>query len=177
MAFEFPEVLDKEGNFEGFDVIVGNPPYGVKMNQSLKDAIKREYSATEDIYTSFIELGTKLSHHKGNVSFIIPVSWQTGDNYINTRSFIKNNIQLSKGIVLPYDVFDDVYVDTGLYFFSKNKAQSSFVYEYSSKDKVSLDSLNNLAFKEIQNKEWQNTSSLKIVFNVGIRNIQESFQN
>ena len=173
--FEFPEVLDKEGNFEGFDVIVGNPPYGVKMNQSLKDAIKRDYSATEDIYTSFIELGTKLSHDKGNVSFIIPVSWQTGDNYINTRSFIKNNIQLSKGIVLPYDVFDDVYVDTGLYFFSKNKAQSSFVYEYSSKDKVSLDSLNNLAFKEIQNTEWQNTSSLKIVFNAGIRNIQGKF--
>ena len=173
--FEFPEVLDKEGNFEGFDVIVGNPPYGVKMNQSLKDAIKRDYSATEDIYTSFIELGTKLSHDKGNVSFIIPVSWQTGDNYINTRSFIKNNIQLSKGIVLPYDVFDDVYVDTGLYFFSKNKAQSSFVYEYSSKDKVSLDSLNNLAFKEIQNTEWQNTTSLKIVFNVGIRNIQSKF--
>ncbi len=173
--FEFPEVLDIDGNFEGFDVIVGNPPYGVKMNQSLKDAIKRDYSATEDIYTTFIELGTKLSHSKGNVSFIIPVSWQTGDNYINTRSFIKNNIQLSKGIVLPYDVFDDVYVDTGLYFFSKNKAQSSFVYEYSAKDKVTLDSLNNLAFKEIQNTEWQNTTSLKIVFNVGIRNIQYKF--
>ncbi|MBP6625297.1 MAG: Eco57I restriction-modification methylase domain-containing protein [Chitinophagaceae bacterium] len=173
--FEFPEVLDNEGNFEGFDVIVGNPPYGVKMNQSLKDAIKKDYTATEDIYTSFIELGSKIGQDKGNVSFIIPVSWQTGDNYINIRSFIKNNIQLSKGIVLPYDVFDDVYVDTGLYFFSKNKAKSSFVYEYSAKDKISLNSLNNLAFKEIQNTEWQNTASLKIVFNVGIRNIQNKF--
>lgn len=24
---EFPEVLNEEGTFEGFDVIVGNPPY------------------------------------------------------------------------------------------------------------------------------------------------------
>ncbi len=173
--FEFPEVLDKDGNFEGFDVIIGNPPYGVKMNQALKNAIKREYSASEDIYTSFIELGTKLCNEKGNVSFIIPVSWQTGDNYVNTRTFIKNNIQLSKGIVLPYDVFDDVYVDTGLYFFTKMNAPSSLVYEYSVKDKVSLDSLNNILFKEIQNSEWQNTESLKIVFNVGIRNIQSKF--
>ncbi len=35
--FEFPEVLDYEGNFKGFDLIIGNPPYVVKKKQNIRN--------------------------------------------------------------------------------------------------------------------------------------------
>jgi adenine-specific DNA-methyltransferase len=38
--FEFPEVLNNKGEFGGFDLIIGNPPYGV----SLKDNLRESYS-------------------------------------------------------------------------------------------------------------------------------------
>jgi methylase of polypeptide subunit release factors len=37
--FEFPEVLNDDGDFVGFDVVIGNPPYGV----SIKDKTERDY--------------------------------------------------------------------------------------------------------------------------------------
>src|SRR5690606_1857087 len=39
--FEFPEVLNTEGEFVGFDVVIGNPPYGVKLSDSEKQYVKK----------------------------------------------------------------------------------------------------------------------------------------
>ena len=48
--FEFPEVLDDEGNFIGFDVIIGNPPYiriqGIRENDS---TLANEYMKIYDL--------------------------------------------------------------------------------------------------------------------------------
>ncbi|MGL2909147.1 DUF7149 domain-containing protein [Helicobacter pylori] len=72
--FEFPEVLDDEGNFLGFDCIIGNPPY-MQVKKGLYSSIFYPFSEGKDIgkqntYKVFIELGFNLAKQKGLISLI-----------------------------------------------------------------------------------------------------------
>ncbi|WP_120921327.1 DUF7149 domain-containing protein [Helicobacter pylori] len=72
--FEFPEVLDDEGNFLGFDCIIGNPPY-MQVKKGLYSSIFYPFSEGKDIgkqntYKVFIELGFNLTKQKGLISLI-----------------------------------------------------------------------------------------------------------
>jgi adenine-specific DNA-methyltransferase len=62
--FEFPEVLDEEGNFVGFDVVVGNPPWGVGLTTDQKNYLKTNFpeidSSTPNTYAYFIGLSYKI---------------------------------------------------------------------------------------------------------------------
>ncbi len=73
--FEFPEVLDDEGDFLGFDCIIGNPPY-IRQEQikDLKPLLEKQYqdfyNSTADIYTYFFALSYHLLKEKGFSAFI-----------------------------------------------------------------------------------------------------------
>jgi hypothetical protein len=164
--FEFPEVLDDKGNFIGFDVVIGNPPYGVKFKEMEKRLYKEFYTTIDDIYTIFMEKATKISHKSGFFSFITPISWLTGDKYYSTRKIIYENSHLVLGITLPYDIFNDAYVDTGIYLLSKNKSLNmSLVYEFNPRDKIDFNIINSLDYHILSQKEWSNSQDLKLIFN------------
>ncbi len=89
---EFPEVLQEDGTFDGFDVVIGNPPYISLQNLSNDVAVYRSmkqlgednkheptYKTLEsrgDIYTLFVERGLQLLHKGGRLSYIMPNKWQ-----------------------------------------------------------------------------------------------------
>lgn len=67
--FEFPEILDDDGNFKGFDLIIGNPPY-IRQEElkELKPHLTKNYKVykgTSDIYTYFYELGFNVLKDRG----------------------------------------------------------------------------------------------------------------
>ncbi|PZV26934.1 MAG: type II restriction endonuclease [Snowella sp.] len=163
--FEFPEVLNDKGDFIGFDIVIGNPPYGVKFNVKEKALFLSRYNSIDDIYTIFIEQGEKISKKSGFISLIVPISWLTGESYFSTRSNILENLNLDVGITLPYNIFIDAYVDTGIYLFSKNKNTVAYVYEFGIKEKIDYSILTNLKFLTLYKSEWSDTENLKIVFN------------
>ena len=72
--FEFPEVLNNKGEFEGFDVVIGNPPYGVSLKDGLREAIVNKLSKVPDyeIYYFFINISKLLLKPNGIKSYIIP---------------------------------------------------------------------------------------------------------
>ncbi|GAA9689651.1 class I SAM-dependent DNA methyltransferase [Helicobacter pylori] len=77
--FEFPEVLNDEGDFLGFDCIIGNPPYintrELSKNNSITKEkyrqIYREVSGSYDIFILFILMGLRLQK-VSNFAWIIP---------------------------------------------------------------------------------------------------------
>lgn len=90
---EFPEVLDENGAFEGFDVIIGNPPYisleKLKTDASVygrmhrtdeegKSGVKTYHTleARGDIYALFVERGLHLLRKGGHLSYIMPNKWE-----------------------------------------------------------------------------------------------------
>ncbi len=73
--FEFPEVLNDEGDFLGFDCIIGNPPYIRQEHiKDIKPLLEKQYqdfyNSTADIYTYFFALSYHLLKEKGFSAFI-----------------------------------------------------------------------------------------------------------
>ena len=88
--FEFPEVLDEEGNFVGFDVVIGNPPYGryTGISNSIKNYYKnnRIYGSTGDIAEFFINrMVNHIVNCKTQFTFIVP----KGLSYVNSWKSIR----------------------------------------------------------------------------------------
>jgi hypothetical protein len=93
--FEFPEVLNDEGDFIGFDVVIGNPPY---IRQEEFPEIKpylsghfEVFSGMADLYTYFVEQGISLLKPKGKFIFILPNKWMRAGYGLKLRQFIKGN--------------------------------------------------------------------------------------
>ncbi len=92
--FEFPEVLDNEGNYIGFDIILGNPPYIQlqKLSETTKSALQQQAFGTlakmGDIYQLFYEQGVKLLKNGGYLMYITSNKWMRTDYGGATRNFL-----------------------------------------------------------------------------------------
>lgn len=120
--FEFPEILNSNGEFSGFDVLIGNPPYVPSRSKSFTDELKNyynsEFKTTEyqlNTFGLFIELGLKLLGRGSNYSFIVPNYWLSTryDKKLRNHVFIENHV---KKLVNVHDVFEDAVVETLLMF-------------------------------------------------------------
>ncbi len=77
--FEFPEILASDGGFQGFDVIIANPPY-IRQEEitEIKTHLAREFKVfvpSADLYVYFVELGMRLCKEDGELCYIIPNKW------------------------------------------------------------------------------------------------------
>lgn len=110
---------DYAGNFvsSGFDVIIGNPPYGALFTDEAKNYLKRQYQTfvwRGESYLLFIEKALQLLSRGGLLGFIIP------DTYLNlqftqpVRTLLLQSSKISEITVLPSNVFADASVDTTL---------------------------------------------------------------
>jgi len=95
--FEFPEVLNNDGDFEGFDVVIGNPPYIQlqKLNDTIKTALEQQhyktFTKTGDIYQLFYEKGVQLLKESGHLGYITSNKWMRTDYGSVTRNFLATN--------------------------------------------------------------------------------------
>lgn len=116
--FEFPEVLNDDGDYIGFDVVIGNPPYvnfrDIKQQDEKKYHLKK-YSTSEyqsDLFILFIDLGLQLLIGKGEFCFIVPNSLTNNLNNSKIREFIIKSSKINFIIDTPIGVFPDATVDT-----------------------------------------------------------------
>lgn len=132
--FEFPEILDDFGNFQGFDLIIGNPPYIRQEDiKELKPNLAKNYKVykgTSDIYTYFYELGFNVLKQNGVLSFITSNKYTRAGYGEALREFLLKNTTLLEYIDLNgIKVFDSATVDTSILSFEKAKTKdSSFKY-------------------------------------------------
>ena len=81
--FEFPQLLDDNGVFTGFDIVIGNPPYlriqGIRDTNLAfaEELVKKYHSATGsfDLYATFAERGLQVIRQSGIVNYIMPDKW------------------------------------------------------------------------------------------------------
>jgi type II restriction/modification system DNA methylase subunit YeeA len=93
--FEFPEVLNNEGDYIGFDAIIGNPPYIRQEEIKEQKAYLKEnycnYTGTSDLYVFFVEKGITILKSNGCFSYIMPNKWMQAEYGKPLRQFILNN--------------------------------------------------------------------------------------
>ena len=124
--FEFPEVLDDEGNFLGFDVVIGNPPYisSKVFGENMIDYLKINYKTTQyqpDLYIAFIEKGITILKENRNISFITPNSWLKNIKFDKCRKFLVNKVEFYFISPNLENVFEEASVDTLIFMSTKNE--------------------------------------------------------
>ncbi len=155
--FEFPEVLDDEGDFLGFDCIIGNPPY-IRQEQikDIKPLLEKQYrdfyNSTADIYTYFFALSYHLLKEKGFNAFI------TSNKYARAKYGAKlRELLLKKTTIASYmelnalKVFESAAVDISIMSFIKQTPpkESEFnYYEPTPDDKNDLKSARPLSMRQ-----------------------------
>ncbi|HEG8517308.1 TPA: Eco57I restriction-modification methylase domain-containing protein [Campylobacter jejuni] len=129
--FEFPEILDDDGNFKGFDLIIGNPPY-IRQEElkELKPHLAKNYKVykgTSDIYTYFYELGFNVLKDRGGVLSYITSNKYTRAGYGEAlREFLLKNAKFLEYTDLNgIKVFDSATVDTSILCFEKSKSKDN----------------------------------------------------
>jgi adenine-specific DNA-methyltransferase len=128
--FEFPEVLDNEGNFIGFDAVIGNPPYGAEFPSQEKKYIRDNYKSylyKYDSYVYFIELGLNILKPHGFLEYITPILWLTLDNCHPIRSIVSQQNDLKRIFIHGEGVFDEAVVNTLSFQIQKSKPKDELL--------------------------------------------------
>lgn len=116
--FEFPEALNEQGDFMGFDVIIGNPPYGIMPTKNDKPYLLARFANSKkvpDSYLQFIELLPQILKSNGTASYIVPNTFCDLENCDDFRMWLLTKQQLTT-IMESGFAFDNAVVDTIVIF-------------------------------------------------------------
>lgn len=135
--FEFPEVLDEKGNYIGFDVIIGNPPYKLLDLDSFTDIERNFYSNCytvsqykPDLYHYFLERSFSLVKNGRDVMLIVPSTWMTQKFTEKLRSFILENFTINQVLHFDFLVFDEANVFTEIILLQKIQANKNSLIKF-----------------------------------------------
>ena len=126
----------------GFDAIVGNPPYvPIEMMKDFeRDFYCLRYPELQRKFDSsviFILRALQLINSQGRVGFISSLTWQTGENFSELRRAMFTKGGVVTVVNLPFDVFPDAYVDTGIYILAGRPVPHFEIYSFPKKTKIS----------------------------------------
>jgi type I restriction-modification system DNA methylase subunit len=153
---EFPQIFEKGG----FDVVIGNPPYGAFISKEVQKYYTSNYSTASyklDTYAIFIEKGIGLTKEKGILGYIIPYTFLTIQQHKKLREFILN-YNIDRIIDLPTKVFESADLDTVILMLKKESVNN----------KISIGRVENQAIylsNELNISDILNTNDLQINLN------------
>ncbi|MBD3156248.1 N-6 DNA methylase, partial [Candidatus Peregrinibacteria bacterium] len=167
--FEFPEVLDDNGDFVGFDVVIGNPPYisawemhvnDEKQREAIKNVLKNGAILTGhwDLYMAFILLSIEIGKANSYNTYIIPNPFLREKYAASIRKHLLDEMELhSVTLFETNNVFDEVARRTIIYLFKNAK---------NSKPDLSILETNSQEFKidyktTISKDEWRKSSDYR----------------
>lgn len=136
---DFARVFREKG---GFDIVIGNPPYGAKFSAKEKKVLSRIYekSNVPDYESAdfFIEIGYKLLKTNGILSYIVPNMFMANVFAKKYRKHLINNWFLKKVDNLSeIDVFESAKVRNCIVFFIKQEEWNSAIFT-----KITVENLN-----------------------------------
>jgi adenine-specific DNA-methyltransferase len=126
--FEFPEVLDDEGNFIGFDVVIGNPPYKMiqpnNTSTSELEIYKLQYPLSHfklELFHLFFQKGSQILKLNSFLSYITPSSILNNVYADSLRDFLSKNHHIQTIAVTKKKIFEEADVHTGIFILKKIK--------------------------------------------------------
>ncbi|WP_171930949.1 type IIG restriction enzyme/methyltransferase [Helicobacter pylori] len=137
--FEFPEVLDDEGDFLGFDCIIGNPPYidYRKIDEKTKIFLSKfssvyKKSKEGSIFVYFIERASQLIIKHGEISFINPIAYLCKPTDHGIRDYIDKNLKITMLIDLSnIKIFESASTYTCINIFKRENKKNEILFQRS----------------------------------------------
>lgn len=169
------------GVSEGFDVVIGNPPY-IRPHH-LSNEVKRQlwnhfqtYEKKADIYVCFMEKALGVVRCQGLVTFIVSDGWLRLDSFEKTRNYILRTANVDRIVDFTSDVFDSATVKTCIILLSKGVSVNHHLLSAIIEDKINLI---NLKYCDIAQLDYHST--YKNVFDLSINSkttqLKQTLQN
>ena len=150
---EFAEIM-KDG---GFDVVIGNPPYGAELKEKEKNFFYNNYLVSEyqlNSYVLFFETALNILNKNRYLGFIVPNTFLLMNYFKDLRKFILENSIIKDVVAFEFPVFKDAVVDTIIMTLQKNKKSEKnelfFPVKIIEQDNKLLD------FNKLENKHYSN---------------------
>ncbi|MBN2890804.1 MAG: Eco57I restriction-modification methylase domain-containing protein [Bacteroidales bacterium] len=132
--FEFPEIIDNKGNFEGFDLIIGNPPYIKEYeNRDAFNGLRKLdcYQGKMDIWYLFGDLGLRLLKPNNHLCYIATNNWVTNAGASNFRNIVIKNSNIVNLIDFgAYMIFENASIQTMIMLFKNNTTTDNYTFDY-----------------------------------------------
>ena len=141
----------------GFDIVIGNPPYvQLQANDGALGTMYEKlnyitFARTGDIYSLFYERGYQLLVGKGHLCYITSNKWMRAAYGEKTRKFFAE--QTNPKVLVDFagvKIFESATVDTNILLFSKEKNEGKTLSVLA--NKLSKNSINNLSVFVQQNR-------------------------
>ncbi|MEG3852324.1 Eco57I restriction-modification methylase domain-containing protein [Microcoleus sp. Z1_C4] len=168
----FNEVFQHKG---GFDIVIGNPPYGGKLSSEEKKLFKEIYSdvhvRTPDTFNYFISKSLGLFNPRGHLAFIVPNTLFFQNEYIKTRKILLTEKRFCLGINFGDGVFE-AQVPSCI-FIAQNQhlhETSDYIIKFADLRNIQLENVGNEFIN--QSKNYQALNIIKSPsFTIGINEI------
>ncbi len=170
--FEFPEVLDDNGDFVGFDVVIGNPPY-IRQEElgDFKQYLQinyRVFTSGGDIFSYFYELSHKVIRNGGYFSFINNTFDKTAAGK-TLREFVESNFSFQRYIdFTDVVVFEEATTYPIILVVKKSKQKNNFKFfkyirgNFSDKELMHKESVfTDVAQSNLNSSAWNFINSLE----------------
>lgn len=153
--------------FGTFDIVIGNPPYGIPLSAKERAYVRSHYSSAQtikgvqkgsmDSYSLFIERGFRLLHKGGTLVYIVPISITSSDSATGIHNLLKAScaeIRVSSYAVAPQPVFENATVNTSILEFTRTETSCERIFATKmyrkSKDNSLGDILVSLSFVDVK---------------------------
>ena len=126
---------------KGFDIVIGNPPYGATLSAEEKKYFKQLYKTAQtiknvqkgslDTYTLFIERSFNILSNGGCLSFIVPISITSSDSLSGIHKMLMDSckaLHVSSYSVRPKPVFENAVVNTSIFICQRTGTKCEHVY-------------------------------------------------
>lgn len=180
--FEFPEVLNDDGEYVGFDVVLCNPPYisAIALKKSVSEVEYKFYKTnyqtakgTVDLYIYFFELASHLIKEGASLCFISPNRYLSADYGVELRKYLIDKFTfISVGDYSGVDVFAEAQTYPVVTLLKKGKTTGAYkfnsftytgnvkVYDYREFDSTQLTFLNDNILGFILSTKFEITKNL-----------------
>lgn len=133
--FEFPDLLDEEGNFQGFNIVIGNPPYlkEGRASRTVFDGVRSSqyYQGKMDIWYMFACYGIDLLRSNGILCFIATNNWVTNSGASILRNKVINDTKiLQLNDFANFMLFESASIQTMVMMFEKNNKLDNYTIDY-----------------------------------------------
>ena len=83
------DTMEQTPREEGFDLVVGNPPYGrISLSPDLRDRFRRSLFGHANLYGVFTDLALRFTRPGGVIAFVTPTSFLAGEYFKNLRGLL-----------------------------------------------------------------------------------------
>ena len=131
----FRDVFNRPNNCNGFDIVIGNPPYIKEYeNRHAFDGFRESspyYMGKMDLWYGFACHGIDLLRDKGILCFIAQNNWTTSSGAKKMRNKVVSDAEIKQLVDFnTYMVFENASIQTMIMIFEKNKTTDNYSFDY-----------------------------------------------